>query len=289
MALDDASLETALRALARDIDWPAAAPITADGATAGPDIATKVRARLVAGERGRAPRRWWSLGRGPVRRSLVLAIVALLALALVAAAVGLGLPGLRITFGEPPASLLPSPTPTMNASGTPTPSPTLPPIAGMRLNLGRQVTLDDVEPMTGVAVRLPADDRLGAPDSVWIDPAKGDQVAYIWKTDGNLPETVERGVGLVLMRFAGVDDREYYQKMVNAGTTIEPVKVDGHDGYWISGAPHFFFYTTSDGTFVEDTRRWVGDALIWNDGTATYRIESALGRDATIAIAESIE
>jgi hypothetical protein len=257
--------------------------------TAGPDIATKVRARLAAGEGRRAPHRWWSLGGRPVRRSLVLAIVGLLALAIVAAAVGLGLPGLRITLGEPPASVLPSPIATPRGSGTPTPSPTLPPIAGMRLNLGRQVALDEVEAMTGAPVRLPTDQRLGPPDSVWVDRAKGDQVAYVWKASDELPETLERGVGLVLMQFDGQNTEEFYEKSINTGTTLERVRVAGHDGYWISGDPHFFFYTTSNGAFVEDTRRWVGDALIWNDGTATYRIESALGRDVTIDIAESVE
>ena len=289
MALDDDGLETALRSLAREIDWPAAAPVTADGVTAGPDIARKVRARLVDGERRRAPRRWWSIGGRPVRRSLVLAIAALLALAIVAAAVGLGLPGLRITFGEPPASVLPSPSPTPTGSQTPPPTPTIPPIAGMRLNLGRQVALDEVEAVSGVPVKLPTDERLGPPDSVWIDRAKGDQVAYVWKASGVLPETLERGVGLVLMQFDGANDEEFYEKSINTGTSLERVQVAGHDGYWISGDPHFFFYTTSSGAFVEDSRRWVGDALIWNDGTATYRIESALGRDATIEIAESVE
>src|SRR3954470_16178421 len=168
------------------------------------------------------------------------------------------------------------------AGGPPGVSPTLPPIAGMRLLLGRQVALDEVEPATGVAVRLPKDSRLGRPDSVWIDPAKGDQVAYVWKSSGELPQTLEPGVGLVLMRFDGRNDDEFYDKAIHSGTTLERVKVAGHAGYWISGDPHFFFYTAADGRFVEDSRRWVGDALIWNDGTATYRIESGLGRDATI-------
>jgi hypothetical protein len=289
MARDDRSLEAALRSLSRDIDWPTSAPMTAEGTAAGPDIATRVRARLVAGERRRAPR-WWSFGGRPVRRSLVLAIVALLALAIVAGAVGLGLPGLRITFGEPPASLLPSPTPAATGSGTPRPSPTLPPIAGMRLDLGRQVALDEVEPMTGVPVRLPTDDRLGPPDSVWVDPAKFDQIAYVWKASETLPETSERGVGLVLMRFAGRSDDEFYQKVLGTGNRIQTVTVDGHEGFWITGEMHFFFYVRPDTEgYVDDGRRWVGDALVWYDGTATYRIESSLGRDATIGIAESIE
>ena len=289
LTLDNAGLEAALRSLSAEIDWPTATAMAAGGTTAAPDIATRVRARLASRE-PRA-RRSWMFGGRPVRRGLVLALLALLGLAIVAGAVGLGLPGLRITLGEPPASVLPSPTSTASPTGSrpPTPSPTLPPIAGMRLALGRQVALGQVESDTGIAVRLPTDERLGPPDSVWIDPAKGDQVAYVWKASADLPQTLEPGVGLVLMRFDGANEDEFYDKAIHTGTTLERVKVGGHDGYWISGDPHFFFYTAADGHFVEDSRRWVGDALIWNDGTATYRIESSLGRDATIALAESIE
>ena len=288
LTLDDRGLEAALRALSTEIDWPTAAPSAVDQTPIGPDIATRVRVRLASRER---PRRRWAFGGRPLRRGLVLALLALLGLAIVAGAVGLGLPGLRITLGEPPASVLPSPTTAAIPTGSraPTPTPTLPPVAGMRLALGRQVALSDVEAATGVPVRLPTDERLGPPDSVWVDASKGDQVAYVWKSSEELPQTQEPGVGLVLMRFDGANDREFYEKVIHTGTRLERVKVAGHDGYWISGDPHFFFYTASDGRFVEDSRRWVGDALIWNDGSATYRIESALGRDATITIAESIQ
>jgi len=289
LTLDDDGIEAALRALSGEIDWPTASPTTADGMTTAPDVATRVRARLATREP--RSRRGWTFGGRPLRRGLVLALLALLGLAIVAGAVGLGLPGLRITLGEPPASVLPSVSPTVSptASRAPTPTPTLPPITGMRLALGRQVALDQVESETGVPVRLPKDERLGRPDSVWIDPAKGDQVAYVWKASSDLPQTLEPGVGLVLMRFDGQNEEGFYDKAINSGTTLERVKVGGHDGYWISGDPHFFFYTTADGRFVEDPRRWVGAALIWTDGTATYRIESSLGRDATIALAASIE
>ena len=282
--LDDAGLEGALRSLSGAIEWPTAAPTAPSRATAGPDIATRVRVRIASGERARPAQPWWRLaGARPVRRSLALAIVA--------GAIGLGLPGLRITFGEPPASLLPSPTATAEPTerGTPTPTPTLPPITGMRLFLGRQVDLDEVEPRTGIPVRLPTDPRVGQPDTVWIDETKFDQVGYVWEAGPTLPETSERGVGLILMRFDGRTDDEYYQKVLGSGTRLQTVKVDGHDGFWISGEMHFFFYERSDVGHVDDGRRWVGDALVWYDGTATYRIESALGRDATIEIAESIE
>jgi hypothetical protein len=290
---DDAGLEGALRSLSDAIEWPTAAPTAPSGATVGPDIAMRVRARIASGERAGRTRPWWrAAGARPVRRSLVLAIVALLGLAIVAGAVGLGLPGLRITFGDPPASLLPSPTSTASPTGraTPTATPTLPPVTGMRLNLGRQVELGEVEPMTGVPVALPTDARAGQPDTVWVDEAKFDQIAYVWAASETLPETSERGVGLILMRFAGRSDDEFYQKVLGSGNRLQTVMVDGHEGFWISGEMHFFFYVRPDGSrYVDDTRRWVGDALIWSDGTATYRIESSLGRDATIEIAESIE
>lgn len=40
---------------------------------------------------------------------------------------------------------------------------------------------------------------------------------------------------------------------------------------------------------IDDGRRWVGDALAWTDGAITYRLESGLGRDASIELAESVE
>ena len=144
--------------------------------------------------------------------------------------------------------------------------------------------------MTGVPVALPTDPRIGQPDTVWVDETKFDQIAYVWAASETLPETSERGVGLILMRFAGRSDDEFYQKVLGSGNRLQTVMVDGHEGFWIDGEMHFFFYMRPDGSgYVDDTRRWVGDALIWSDGAATYRIESALGRDATIEIAESIE
>ena len=67
------------------------------------------------------------------------------------------------------------------------------------------------------------------------------------------------------------------------------VTVDGAPGYWVSGDAHLFFFTDADGDFIDDGRRWVGDALVWSDGTTTYRLESALGLEASIRLAESLE
>jgi hypothetical protein len=271
-SLDDAALESALRASADSIAWPSASR------PAAPDIATRVRARLVAAPPPAARRAW--TGWRPVRRSLVLALVALLVLAAIVGAVSLGLPGLRFTLGEPPAS----PPPSVEASVTPPPGP-----FGSTLRLGELVSLEDVERLTGVPVRLPTDPAIGPPDAVYVDETRGNQVAFVWAASEALPATREPGIGLILMRFEGKLDDGYRQKLIGEGVTVEPVTVDGGRGYWVSGVAHFSFYIGEDGGVIDDDRRWVGDALAWTDGDTTYRMESALGRDDTIAAAESLE
>jgi hypothetical protein len=271
-ALDDAGLEALLRGTTEAVAWPAASP------AGGPDIAMRVRARLVAAPRPVA-RRPWTAWR-PVRRSLLLALLAVLTLAAIAGAVGLGLPGLRLILGEPPASPPPSAAP----SRTPPPGP-----VGSSLRLGERYALDDVEALTGIPVQLPTDSEIGPPDAVYVDRVRGNQVAFVWAASEALPETREPGIGLILMRFDGTIDDGFRQKLIGEGTIVEPVSIDGKRGFWVSGEAHFFFYIREDGGVIDDGRRWVGDALAWTDGTITYRLESGLGRDASIELAGSLE
>ena len=282
---DDAELELALRASSASIAWPTASPAGA------PDLATRVRARLVAGETGARPavRRGSSRLWRPARRGLVLALAALLALAAIAGAVGLGLPGLRIILGQPPGSPPPSvgAPPGAGPSGLPSGSGAAG-APGSSLGLGDPVLLADVEALTGIAPVLPTAPAIGPPDAVYVDRSHSNQVAFVWAPSVALPKTLDPSVGLILMRFDGRTDEGYHQKLVGLGVTSEPVKVSGRSGFWISGDPHFFFYVRKDGTTIDDDRRWVEDALVWSDGTVTYRIESSIGRDATIDVAESL-
>jgi hypothetical protein len=66
------------------------------------------------------------------------------------------------------------------------------------------------------------------------------------------------------------------------------VRVGDARGYWLSGEQHLFFWEGPEG-FVDDARRWVGDVLVWADGPITYRLETSLGREAAIRIAESMD
>lgn len=271
----DAALEDALRGLANAIDWPVAGP----SPTGGPDLATAVRVRIeaigVTGAARPGPSRWsWR----PARRALVVAVIILLALAALAGAAGLGLPGLRLILGpapvSPPPSLEPSRSP---AAGVP----------GARMGLGTRVELVDLDAQAGFDVTWPADPAIGPPDAAYVDRSKGGQVALVWAARPDLPSTLEPGVGLVLTSFRGGITEGFFSKVLRLDTTVLLVLVGGERAFWLSGSPHFLFYEGPDG-LISDDRRWVGDALLWADGSVTHRIESALGPDRTIEIAESM-
>jgi hypothetical protein len=279
--LPDGDLEVALRGLVPVVAWPEAA------LPGGSDIAAVVRARVETlpvprrdGQTG--PFRWsWR----PARRALVLALVALLAVVAIAGALGLGLPGLRILLGEAPP--LPSIRPVPSAGPTASrPTEAL----GTSLRLGDPLDPTDraeLDARADFKVLLPTDPALGPPETAYIDHTKGGQVTLLWPTRPDLPATLQPEVGLLISQFEGIVGREFFTKATSSDTIIEPVEVGGHDGYWLTGDPHIFFWDGRGG-FVDDARRWVGDVLLWSDGTVTYRLETSLGRDEAIAIAEGM-
>ena len=280
-AMDDAALAGALGDLAAAIAYPS-------GPAGASDIAAIVRQRLVAGPPARKPSgvTGW-IGRRPVRRSVLVAIAAILVLAAIAGAVGLGLPGIRIVFGGPTPS---------GPAATPSPSPTPPPSAGSTapaashpagstMGLGTAVSLDDAARIGGLDLVLPADPVIGPPDAVYT---LANRVALVWSERPGLPADPDYGVGLLLNEFRGHVDDGYYQKTLDGSAQVTPVTVNGHAGYWISGAPHFFYYVDPSGKAVDDSHRIVGDTLIWADGDVTYRLESQLPMEAAIRLAESL-
>lgn len=279
-------LEAALADLADAVAFP----------TASPDFAARVTARIAAAEAApAAPAPWWRrafLGaapagvplRRPVRRALLVAIALVLLVAAVAGALGLGLPGIRLILGPAP---VPTPTATVPPSG-PVASPAASLAPGATRGLGQPVAVADVAARAAFPIRFPTDPLVGAPDAAWIDPTKANQVSLVWRPRPELPPTLDPGVGLLLGQFNGRLDEGFITKSIDTGTRVERLRVSGNDAFWISGNPHFFFYQGPDGQVVQDGRRWVGDTLLWSDGATTYRLETALGRDAAIRIAESL-
>jgi len=283
----DEELAGELRAMA---EW-LQAPIS--GAPAGmPDPARRARLRIEAGELGHAGRArpsWWPLigGRSrPLRRSFVLALIALTVLVAIVGAIGFGVPGIRIIFTGPS----PSPTPTATAL-TPTPSPTLttsptpPGPPGSALDLGFATTLAEAPDLAGFPLLVPTSASLGPPDTVWF---RDGRVSLVWAARPGLPETEADGIGLLVTQFRGSVHEDLFQKVLGPQSTLTPVTVNGEAGWWISGDLHEFMYLDPNGEVVSESRRIVGDSLIWTRGDMTLRMETSLGRAAAIALAETI-
>ena len=64
--------------------------------------------------------------------------------------------------------------------------------------------------------------------------------------------------------------------------------VDGRSGYWIADWPHSVVVDPPANKPGGMTARLAGNTLLWTVGDVTYRLESALDRDAAIALAETI-
>ena len=277
---DDATLEGALRSLAGSIDWPAAAPVTPSGTTAGPDIATRVRVRLTAGERPRGDH-------GVVAADRTLVATSPRVRDHRAArpgdrrrrrrpgAAGPALHLRRATRVRAPlAERIVRDRSQPDAPGDPGDAPE--PRSPDRVGRGRDARLarpSGCRPTRGLDRRT----RCGSiPARAARSPTSGQRAT-------SCPRRPNRASASCSCASHGLADKEYYEKVIGSGTKLSIVDVDGDDGWWISGDMHFFFYERPISGYVDDGRRWVGDALVWYDGQATYRIESALGRDATIA------
>jgi hypothetical protein len=236
-------LDAALIDLASAVEFP-------------PTPALRVPEQMVA-----ASRRRWLV---PLPRALVLALIGLLLLATVAAALVLGVPGLRLI-------LVPS-QPTASVPADP---------LGARLALGAAVTVD------GVATLAPG--VLGSPDEAYVI-GDGAITSLVYAARDELPELAGSDIGLLVQAFEGALEREQVEKLVvEVGASVTAVSVDGAHGYWIAGPPHLLRYLGPDGDARAEATRLVGDTLVWERDGKLYRIESGLGLVETLRIAESIE
>ncbi len=212
-------------------------------------------------------------GRPPSRRprtawrAAVAAVVTLLVAAGVVGAAGaLGIGPLRILFED---SL-----PRVNVPDTP---------IGTRLALGLPSAIDDASMRVTVVVP----EQLRPPDEVYRSD-DGWRASLVWAPRDGLPASGSSGIGLLAMFLAGHLDPGLVDKIViESRVTIEDVTVRGQPGFWISGEPHVLKYLAGGTTGAERTRL-VGNALVWEEDGIVIRLESGLGRDETVALAETM-
>ncbi|MGH2617000.1 MAG: hypothetical protein ACRDJC_17335, partial [Thermomicrobiales bacterium] len=248
-----------------------------------PDIASRVRANLEA-ETAPTPRRAPIIS-FPGRRTwlaaacLLVAILAGLALfpeARTAIADRLGLRGVVIRWIDEEA--LPEPSPI----GTP-------------LQLGRPVTLEDAQEAVDFPVLAPTAPGFATPGEVFLSGEdQNAMISFVYPAAPDLPASDETGVGALLTQFRGEPERGLIEKGlagegVDPQTHLEPVSVNGQPGFWITGAPHAVFFVCFDvGECREERSRLAGNVLLWEHDGNTLRLESALSRDAALAVAASV-
>ena len=171
---------------------------------------------------------------------------------------------------------------------TPTPQPPGP--LGERLGLGGRTTLPDARTQIAWHIAIPA--TLGQPDEVYLQPvvnapAQG-EVTLVYATRPGIPIAGQTGVSVLVTEARGTVDQNFFGKMIGPGTTLEPITVAGHQGYWISGPLNEFFFTDANGNFRNETGRLAANTLILDDGGTVIRIEGNLTKAQALEIAASL-
>jgi hypothetical protein len=168
----------------------------------------------------------------------------------------------------------------------PSPSPGVSVGAGAHLDLGdRYPTLAAAERAAGFRALVPA--ALGQPDEVWYRPSPG-VLTLVYHPHSGLPPAGDAGVGALVMEAQATVGRYSFVKLAPAGSTVQPVTVNGGQGFWISGAPHAFFFYGDPGSGRTDSFRLAGDVLIWNQGGLVVRIESGLDEPGALRVAGTV-
>ena len=172
--------------------------------------------------------------------------------------------GIRFEFGETP--------------GLPPPAILAP---GDQVDLGSAQRAVDFPILTPSALEPPTAVHL-------LEWELGTQVFLAWEASERLPEVGESGTGLLLAEFRADLNEPFFGKILEGGTTVDQVSVDGVPAFWLSGAPHVFMFETGRRDLVEDETRLTGNVLVWERDGITYRLESSLDLDESLAIAESL-
>lgn len=255
-------LEQRLVLLQAEIDWPAT-----------PDLAARVHARIATPVIVRRP---WFQSRWALAAALVLLVLA----ALIAYA-----PSREVI-----AKWLNLHAIITRTSELPTPSPLPSGPLGQRLGLGQLTTFEDAQSKVTWKILVPA--SLGQPDEVYLQlppagPPQG-EVTLVYKARPGIQTSGQTGVAVLITEATGKFDRNMFGKMLGDGTTLEDVTVNGHQGYWIAGKPHVFFFIDADGNFRNETMRLATNTLLFDDNGTVIRIEGDLTKAQALEIARSL-
>jgi hypothetical protein len=157
------------------------------------------------------------------------------------------------------------------------------------LQLGRPVTLADAQEAVDFPVKLPSAAGYGQPDAVFFSPSPPvDMVSLVYRPSAERPPSPVAPVGVLISEFRARPDFVFAKKLTAAGTDVRFLTLDGVQAVWIGGPAHEFSYVRPDGTEDAERIRLAANTLLWARDGITYRLESALGLDESVAIARSM-
>jgi hypothetical protein len=130
----------------------------------------------------------------------------------------------------------------------------------------------------------------------YLDPTLPDgQIVLIYSETGGLPGSSTSPVGpsgqrtaVLITESRGRIDEGFLQKTLGPNARITPVDVAGSRGFWITGEKHELIVLDARGEPRSETLRQVGDVLVFVREGTLIRIESGLGLDRTLAIANAL-
>ncbi len=161
------------------------------------------------------------------------------------------------------------------------------------LHLGTEVGANEAGQRTGLPV--PVAPGLEPSTGVFADTAgEFAQVIVVYPPSDVLPVSPVAGVGALLSTTRGFVDATFFLKFVDPGTTVEAVDVrtaagDDVSGIWLGGASHVYAIDREgEGGLTTDELRLATNTLLWQVGATVYRFESALERDAALAVAVTV-
>ena len=134
------------------------------------------------------------------------------------------------------------------------------------LDLGPRTSL--AQARTHVPYNVLTSRLLGTPKEVHL---LGDQVAFVYNRK------------LIVQQSRGV----FFTKQVGPGTHADQFQLNGRQAIWISGTAHYFGYIDTDGQARPAEFYLAGNALIWQHGSLTLRLEGRLSRAEAVRIARS--
>lgn len=251
----DSELEQRLVVLGAHLQYPST-----------PDVTGAVRIQLGQSlTRGSAHRRRWSLFLYPILAAVVLlgSLLGLSPPVRSAVASWFHLTGVQIEVRRLPPGPL-----------------------GRKLNLGTRTTLAAAESWAPFRISVPMA-AFGKPDEVYIGnrPEMGPSVSLVYRARGGLRRASTTGAGLLVTEFRA---RFWDAKMLPPNIGMQPVTVNADVGLWLSGTPHALYYVDLHGRLLRDTGRLAGNALLWQHGIVTVRLEGRLSLNRALRIAQSM-